>query len=243
MCVEQLLLVLPTAADPTTGHELTGYQWGALVDDFAAQGGHELILGGAEPLGYPGFWQLVRRGQKARIPRITAYLNGGLLEPWVVRALVERHVHALIALDSPDREIHDQLHGAGSHARALAALDLFIKQGLEQRTGILATVTRLNHEQLPALGAWAAGLGLARCLWRCMPDGDWPSTQLRALRLSPQEKIAVANAMQTRAPRLLRVEARGEAFWGFSGAGGRAGNLKVERLKHFQDRLIPAAGD
>lgn len=265
MCLEQLLLVLPSASDVPTSHELNVHQWGAVVDQFAAQGGREVFLGGAEPLGFPGFWQLARRSLKAGIPRVTAYLSGSYLEPWVVRELVERGVFLLIALDSLDPEHHDPLHGKGSHARALSALETFLKQGLVHRAGILATVTRMNHEDLTMLSGWAAGRGVCRFLWTSVPDGGWPSPQLRALRLSPEEKSALAREMQTVSrtfsgslymgpvdpmedpeiaySQLLRVDARGEAFWGFSGMGGRVGNLKTASLKDLLDRGIQAAGD
>jgi MoaA/NifB/PqqE/SkfB family radical SAM enzyme len=267
MSIEQLLLVLPSASDTPGGHELSIHQWNGLVEQFAAHNGRELLLGGREPLGFPGFWQLVRRGLKAGIPRVTAYLSGSLLEPWVMRELVERAVHILLALDSLSPEVHDQLHGTGSHGRALAALEAFLKQGLGQRLGMLSTATRLNHQELPMLGAWAAGRGVSRFLWTGVPDGGWPSPQLRALRLSPEEKMTMAREMHMASRTfkgssymgpvdaledplsdldysgLLRIDARGEACWGFSGEGGRLGNVKTATLKDLLDRGIQAVGD
>jgi MoaA/NifB/PqqE/SkfB family radical SAM enzyme len=267
MNVDQLLLVLPTQDREPSPADMTVQQWSGLVEQFAAQGGRELLLGGAEPLRYPGFWVLVRRGLKARLPRVTAYLSGSLLEPWVLRGLVESGIHVLIALDSLQPDPHETLHGPGSHGRAMGAIETFIKQGLIQRVGVLATATRLNHAELPMLAAWAAGKGLSRFLWTSVPDGGWPSPQLKALRLSPEAKTDLALAMHTMTrgvggmyvgpldllddpalcsgySPLLRVSAQGEACWGFSGEGGPLGNLQRRTLPEMvASGGAQAAGD
>jgi MoaA/NifB/PqqE/SkfB family radical SAM enzyme len=266
MNVEQLLLALPTQDREPSPVELTVGQWAGLVEQFAVQGGREVLLGGAEPLLYPGFWVLVRRAAKAGVPRVTAYLSGSLLEPWVLRGLVESGIHVLVSLDGLQPDVHEALHGPGSHARAMAAIDTFLKQGLVQRVGVLATVTRLNHTALPMLATWAAGKGLTRFMWSCVPDGGWPSPQLKALRLSPEEKMNLARAMHGvgrgvgsmyvgpldmlddpelcpgYAP-LLRVTSHGDASWGFSGEGGGLGNLRLRTLKDLLVSGAQAAGD
>lgn len=267
MNIEQLLLVLPSQVETGSVTDMTVHQWSALLEQFAAQGGRELLLGGAEPLGYPGFWLLVRRALKARTPRVTAYLSGSMLEPWVLRELVESGVHLLIALDSLQPETHDTLHGHGSHARAMAAVEKFLGQGLGQRVGILATATRLGFHSMPMVAAWAAGRGLSRFLWTTVPDGNWPSLQLKALRLSPEEKTRLAEQMQTANrsvgsdiyvgpldiledpllatgySRLLRVGRAGDAYAGFSVDGGCLGNLKRATLQDLLERASQVAGD
>jgi MoaA/NifB/PqqE/SkfB family radical SAM enzyme len=267
MGAEQLLLVLPNQAQGPSGSELTVHHWAAIVEQFAATGGRELFLGGAEPLGYPGFWSLVRRGLKAGLPRVTAYLGGSHLEPWVLRELVESGLHLSVTLDSLTPDPHDALHGSGRHARAMAALETFLNQGLAPRVGILATATRLNHTDLPMLGAWAAGRGVTRFLWSTVPDGGWPSPQLKALRLTSEEKVELATRMQivsrsvvgnlyigpldmledpamlVGCSRLLRVSAQGEAVWGFSGEGVRLGNVRHQPLSELLTRATQAAGD
>lgn len=267
MGAEQLLLVLPHQAQGPSGSELTVHHWAGVVEQFASTDGRELFLGGAEPLGYPGFWALARRGLKAGIPRVTAYLGGSHLEPWVLRELVESGLHLLITIDSLDCGPHDALHGSGRHARAMGALETLLNQGLAPRVGILATATRLNHRDLPMLGAWAAGRGVNRFLWSTVPDGGWPSPQLKALRLTPDEKATLATSMQSVSrsvagnryigpldmledpamlvgySRLLRVCAQGEAVWGFSGEGVRLGNVRHQLLSDLLSRATQAAGD
>lgn len=259
MNVEKLLLVLPGSQD-ANGAELTLNQWGAVLEQFSSQGGMELLLGGAEPLAFPGFWVLARRGIKVGLPRITAYLSGSLLEPWVMRNLVESGIHLLVALDGLQPEEHEVLHGPGSHTRAMAAIDAFLKQGLSSRLGILATATELTRVKLPVLAAWAAGRGLSRFVWTCVPDGGWPSPQLKALRLSPEAKTELAGEMHAVArgvgsgtyvgpmdlledgalfpgcSPILRVTARGDAHWGFAGDGRHLGNLKRAVLSDLLTR-------
>lgn len=267
MGLEQLVLALPS--QPAEGAELqmNGHQWGGVLDQFAQMGGSEVLIGGAEPLAYPGFWLLVRKCARLRIPRVTAYLSGSLLEPWVQRQVVESGLHVLIALDSVDPGVHDALHGSGSHAKALAALDSLLELGLASRIGLLATATRMNHSDLPALAEWAARRSLARMLWTTVPDSGWPSPQLRSLRLSLEEKEGLGAAMAETSLRnrsallvspldipednpfglvysqLLRVDQHGEAYWGFSNESTRLGNLRCTSMKDLLERSAQAVGD
>ncbi len=267
MSVEQLLLALPAQAGELASGDLTNHQWVGILEQFAAQGGREVLLGGDEPLAFPGFWLLAKRATKLRIPRVTAYVSGSFLEPWVQRELVESGIHLLVALDSLQPSVHQALHRSGSHARATAALDTFLDLGLQSRVGVLATATRLNHEELPSLMEWAAQRGVARFVWSTVPDGGWPSAQLKSLRLSPEEKLSLASCMTEAArsfatgvyvgpldpldgadlpgayTRLLRVNANGEAGWGFSGDGARLGSLKRATLETLLQRADQAAGD
>jgi MoaA/NifB/PqqE/SkfB family radical SAM enzyme len=265
MNAERLFLVLPSLVHDGSMGDMNVNQWVNILEQFAAQGGREVLLGGAEPLAYPGFWVLARRALKLSIPRVTAYLSGSLLEPQVMRSFVESGVHMLVALDSLQAEHHEVLHARGSHTRALNAIEAFLKQGLAQRVGILATATRVTMTDTPMLTAWAAGRGLARVLWTTVPDGGWPSPQLKALRLSPEEKTQLAVSMDAAARSLsgtyvgpldlledpalsggcsplLRVVPSGDAYWGFSGDGGFIGNLRRGTLAEALHRT-QAAGD
>ncbi|HLO02381.1 MAG TPA: radical SAM protein [Symbiobacteriaceae bacterium] len=248
MKLAQMLLVLPRILDRQTGREMNNTQWSNLVEAFAAMGGEELFLGGAEPLAFPGLPLLIRRGQKLKIPRVTVYLSGAFLEAQVVRQLTASGVHLLVGLSAMNPAEHDALHGAGAHARAMAALDIFRSAGLQERLGILTTVTRRTMSDLPALANLAREQGLSRLLWSTVPDGGWPSAGLAAMRLSAEERAelrAVAAALEAESTRtqvapldgsvenpalgpsrLLRVNPWGELTWGLDGLGQPLGNLK-----------------
>jgi MoaA/NifB/PqqE/SkfB family radical SAM enzyme len=248
MKVGQMLLVLPRILDRQTGREMNNTQWSNLVEAFATLGGAELFLGGAEPLAFPGLPLLIRRGQKLKIPRVTVCLSGALLEPQVVRQLTASGVHLLVGLSSTNPAEHDGLHGTGAHARAMAALEIFRSAGLQERLGLLTTVTRRTMTDLPALVNLAREQGLARLLWSTVPDGGWPSPGLAALRLSAEERAelrAIAASLEedsagtqiapldgsqenpTLGPsRFLRVSPWGELTWGLDGLGQPLGNLK-----------------
>jgi len=262
---EQLLLVLPPHRGESAGADLTIRQWCTIMEQFADQGGSEVLLGGPEPLAFPGFWPLAR--QKGRFQRLTALLSGSLLEPWVLRELVESGIHVLVALDSLTHEAHDAFRRPGSHPRALGAIETLLGHGLSHRMGIVATATRLNHAALPGLALWAAERGLSRMVWTFVPEGGWPAPQLKALRLTAPEAATLASTMADAArglagrcyvgpldpvedptlgmgpTRLLRVTAQGDAAWGFSTDGTRLGNLRRTTLKDLLDRASQAAGD
>jgi MoaA/NifB/PqqE/SkfB family radical SAM enzyme len=264
MQIEQLLLVLPTDTQDPSEAGMGVHQWTALLEQFAAQGGREVLLGGAEPLRYPGFWALVRKAAKAGVPRVSAFLSGDLLEPWVVKGLAESGVHLLVSVDSLQPSLHDALHGTGSHSRAMAAVDTFLNLRLAPRVGILASITRQTLSELPVLAAWAAGRRLSRLLWTFVPEGGWPSKQLQDWALSPAEAVAVAENLHGLARSLadttyiapvddpalpmgfsplLRVTARGDASWGFGGLGGYLGNLRFRTLGDLLQHSTQAAGD
>lgn len=261
MGLERLLLVLPTG---TSEAGLRIPQWVGLVEEFSRLGGRELVLGGPEPLGFGGFWVLVRRAEQLGLPRITAFLSGGLLEPWVIRRLTGSHIHLMISLDSLKPEVHDTLHGPGAHARAVAAIDALIAQGIAPRLGLLATATRLNLEELPALAAWAGSRGLPRLFYTAVPDEGWPSFQLKSLRLTSVDKAALAAEMDGAThllgegfhagpleaadvlgvpSQVVRVLPSGEAVRGFAGEGGALGHLRWATLQSLLDRVAQAAGD
>lgn len=254
----QMFLVLPRILDRQTGREMNNTQWTNLVEAFATMGGEELFLAGAEPLAFPGLPLLIRRAQKLKIPRVTVYLSGALLEPQVVRQLTASGVHLLVGLNGINPTEHDALFGAGAHARAMAALEIFCAAGLQKRLGILATITRRTVSDLPALANLAREQGLARLLWSTVPDGGWPSPGLAALRLSPEERAelrAVAAGLEAQVSptqvspldcslenpslgpsRLLRVSPWGELTWGLDGLGQPLGNLKWAGLAELLAR-------
>jgi MoaA/NifB/PqqE/SkfB family radical SAM enzyme len=258
MKLTQMFLVLPRIMDRQTGREMNNTQWTNLVEAFAAMGGQELFLAGAEPLAFPGLPLLIRRAQKLKIPRVTVYLSGALLEAQVVRLLTASGVHLLVGLNAIHPAEHDALYGAGAHARALAALEIFRSAGLQERLGILATITRRTLADLPPLAGLAREQGLSRLLWSTVPDGGWPSPGLAALRLSPEERAelrAIATSLDERsaptqvAPldnslenpslgpsRLLRVSPWGELTWGLDGLGQPLGNLKWASLAELLAR-------
>lgn len=264
MSVERMLLALPPG---TEEGGCTVNQWAGIIEQFSAQGGRELLLGGAEPLAFGGFWVLVRRASRLSLPRITAYLSGSFLEPWVVRQIAESRLHLLVSLDSLNRTHHDALHGPGSHERAMAAVSTLLAHGLGSRLGVLSTATRLTQTDIPALAVWAAARGLSHIAWTTVPDGGWPSPQIRALRLTGEEKACLTAVMEqagralgdsfrtaplevsedplfsATGPRILRVKSTGDACWGFAGDGPSLGNLRRATLQSLVDRAAQAAGD
>lgn len=267
MSIEQLLLVVPSQVTGSPASEMSVHQWSALLEQFAAQGGREVLLTGRETLGYSGFWVLVRKAIKLGIPRVTACMTGNLLEPWVVREVVSSRVNVLITLDSRTPELHDGLRRAGAHAVAMAGVKTLLAQGMGERLGLVSTATRLGRQELPALAEWAVEQGLSSLRWSLMPEGGWHSPQARAACLSAEEARELATAMEGAARSLhgrlyvgpldqayasgnltgyaptLRVDYNGEAHLGSTGEGLRLGNARFYSLEALLSRVTQAAGD
>ena len=265
--VEQLLLVVPSQVKGSPAGEMTVYQWSALLEQFAAQGGREVLLSGGETLGYPSFWVLVRKAIGLRIPRVSACMTGNLLEPWVIREVVSSGVHVLVTLDSLTPEVHDGLRRGGAHGVAMAGIQALLAHGMGERLGIVSTATRLGRQELPALAQWAAEQGLSSMRWSVVPEGGWSSPQAQAARLTAEEVQDLAGTLAATARSLhgrlqldpldqahrpgalagyapmVRVHYSGEAHLGSTGEGMRLGNARFSCLEALLSRVAQAAGD
>jgi hypothetical protein len=250
--LEHLMLVLPNQ-DQSWREEMELHEWCRIIDQFGAGGGRELILAGSEPLLFPGFWVLARRGRKAKLSRVSAYFTGSLLEPWVMRELCQSNLLILIGLNSLDSQVHDATEGDGAHARVSAGLERLLQAGLGSRIGIVALATEASFYDLPQLAAWAAGRGLGRFLW----SGP---------RLAADQKAWLANAMRNlsrsfpgetyigpfdldedpltaeHAKRSLRVHPDGETFWRLLPGGPRLGNLRYFEMGALLTGVRQATG-
>ena len=103
---------------PQTGTDLPFAEITRLADEFAALQGLRFIVSGGEPMMHRHFWKL-----NDRLPtypfRSILLTNGTLLDREAARAL--RFHEVQVSLDGP-QDAHDQLRGAGSYRRAIAAL-------------------------------------------------------------------------------------------------------------------------
>jgi len=111
---------------PQTGADLPFADLTRLADEFAALQGLRFIVSGGEPLMHRHFWRL-----NDRLPsypfRSILLTNGTLLDKEAARTL--RFHEVQVSLDGP-QEAHDQLRGAGSFRRAIAALRLLAEAGV-----------------------------------------------------------------------------------------------------------------
>lgn len=105
------------------------------AEEFAAQGGRELLVTGGEPFLHPELDQLVAAGS-ALVP-VTILTNAMVFGRGRRREMLESldrdRVTLQISLDSVGPELHDRQRGTGSHAKALAGIGLARELGFRVR--------------------------------------------------------------------------------------------------------------
>jgi len=106
-----------------------------VVDEFAAQGGRELLITGGEPFLHPDLGAIVAHGAE-QVP-VVILTNAMVFERGRRRQQLESldrdRVTLQVSLDSAGPALHDRQRGAGSHARALAGIGLAKQLGFRVR--------------------------------------------------------------------------------------------------------------
>lgn len=107
----------------------------AAADEFVALGGREVILTGGEPFLHPEIGALV--GEVSTRAPVVILTNAMVFAKGARRAALEsmdrQRVTLQISLDSAEPGLHDANRGAGSHARALAGIELARSLGFRVR--------------------------------------------------------------------------------------------------------------
>jgi radical SAM protein with 4Fe4S-binding SPASM domain len=148
------------------GLELTFQQWERCLAPIFAWPDDQVkwvTIGGGEPLLYdelPTFVSFVT-GFGARTLLTT---NGTLLTPARLGKLLDRGLSRVqISLDSPTKEIHEQIRGKGTYIKAIKAMTLCHRAGVD--FSVRMTLNRFNYHQIEEfvilvkeLGAFEAGL-------------------------------------------------------------------------------------
>ena len=131
------------------------------AEQFAQQGGRELLVTGGEPFLHPELRELVARtAEHVPVTLLTnamVYARGRRRE--TLESFDRERVTLQISLDSAGPELHDRQRGAGSHRRALEGIQL--ARLLDFRVRVATTYL---PEDAPAAGdlhGTLAGLGIA----------------------------------------------------------------------------------
>ncbi len=131
------------------------------AEQFAQQGGRELLVTGGEPFLHPDLGEIVARTAE-HVP-VTLLTNAMVYARGRLRAALESfdrdRVTLQISLDSAGPELHDRQRGAGSHRRALEGIRL--ARELDFRVRVATTY--LPEDALAAgdLHGTLADLGIA----------------------------------------------------------------------------------
>lgn len=131
------------------------------AEQFAAQGGRELLITGGEPFLHPQLDEVVGR-TSAMVP-VTLLTNAMVFGKGRRREMLESfdrdRVTLQISLDSAGPGLHDRQRGAGSHARALDGIRL--ARDLDFRVRVATTYLPQDAPAAGDLHGVLAGFGIA----------------------------------------------------------------------------------
>jgi len=131
------------------------------AEQFAEQGGRELLITGGEPFLHPGLDEFVAR-TATHVPA-TLLTNAMVFERGRRRQVLESfdrdRVTLQISLDSAGPGLHDRQRGAGSHVRALDGIRL--ARELDFRVRVATTYLPQDAVDAGDLHGVLAGLGIA----------------------------------------------------------------------------------
>lgn len=134
----------------------------AAVDEFATQGGRELLITGGEPFLHPELDKLVGYAA-ARVP-VTLLTNAMVFgrgrRREMLDAMDRETVTLQVSLDSAGPALHDRVRGAGSHARALTGIAFARELGFRVR--IAATLHDGDLGGVDTLHAALDSMGIDR---------------------------------------------------------------------------------
>jgi radical SAM protein with 4Fe4S-binding SPASM domain len=122
-----------------------------------------ILLGGGEPLLYPGFREIVL-GISALGLSMSLFTNGVLLTPDDCRFLFESRVNVVVKKNSFDAAVQDDLAGVpGAHigiARGLRLLQETGYPGEDRLLGIQSIICRETHQEIVPMWVWARERGI-----------------------------------------------------------------------------------
>jgi len=129
--------------------------------EFVAQGGRELLVTGGEPFLHPHLDELV--GAASALVQVTILTNAMVFSRGRRREMLDSFdrdaVTLQISLDSAGPGLHDRQRGVGSHARAMAGIQLARELGFRVR--VAATYPPEHAAEAGDLRQTLGGLGIA----------------------------------------------------------------------------------
>jgi radical SAM protein with 4Fe4S-binding SPASM domain len=155
-----------------------------VVDDLADNDVVFLAFAGGEPLIAPTFWRVAEHARKREL-HLTLATNGSLLTKDVAKRLADlKFGYVEVSLDSTDPKKHDDFRGSpGYWQKAVEGIKNIVATGV--KTGLSATITRLNFEELDALINFAKELGCHNFYaFNFIPTGR--GKEIRDLDITPE---------------------------------------------------------
>jgi radical SAM protein with 4Fe4S-binding SPASM domain len=151
------------AGEPLTD-ELTLEELLSVVKQAKQLGAERIILlGGGEPLLFPGLTDVVRHIQGLGLSQ-ALFTNGMRLNPEMCRFLYDHRVTVAVKHNSLMPAVQDELAGMkGAHARIHRGLRLLMEAGYpdaDHSLCIQSIICRANQAEIPAMWTWARERGI-----------------------------------------------------------------------------------
>jgi GeoRSP system radical SAM/SPASM protein len=169
-----------------SGAELSGEVLRECLGRCARAGVMAVNFGGGEPLLRGDLLELARHAADAGL-RVSMNSNGYFIDAARAAALKEAGFARIgISIDSHRPEVHDDFRGvAGSHERALAALDHLRAAGI--RTSISTVICTFNYDTIDALIAMARQHGATQLNFHNFKCSGLGMANKDELDLTPQQ--------------------------------------------------------
>ncbi len=145
-------------------NELSREEIAGALDQAIGLGARRIIvIGGGEPLLYPGVMDIMR-GLRERGVAVDLFTNGTLVTPAVGRELFQMGVSPVVKLNSMREEVQDALAAVPGTFRAIQeGLRNLMDAGyptLEVPLGVETIICRQNIDELPGMWIWARERGI-----------------------------------------------------------------------------------
>lgn len=133
-----------------------------------------IVITGGEPLVFPDFDEIVKAIDPQKF-YITSDTNGWFLDTKRAKHLKSIGVDKIqLSLDSLSATEHDEFrHKAGSHERAVRAIDVCLDAGLNIILATVVTRQRIRSEEFIEFLEFAKKKGVAVFVTYAKPVGDW----------------------------------------------------------------------
>jgi radical SAM protein with 4Fe4S-binding SPASM domain len=200
----------PAGDAEAKSRELSLDEWRSLLDQMVDEGCLWLLLTGGEPFLRPDFLEIYTHAKKIGM-LLTVFTNGTTISPRIADHLAEWRPFAIeITLYGHTRETYERVTGVpGSYDRCMQGIELLLERELPLR--LKSMIFTLNQHEVWDMKAYAQELGLDYrfdAALNARLDGDG---QLAALRISPQEVVALDLADEGRAAEWREFC---DKFWG-----------------------------
>ena len=205
-------------SEPPPEPELTLHEWDRILGESADEGALFLLVTGGEPLlrqDFRDFWMMAKR----RGFLITLFTNASLITAEWVRFFAEWTPYRIsVTLYAATEATHRRITGrAGMHERVLAAMDALAASGVPVSAKTL--ITRENVHEFEPLRDQVRRFG-DRFVWGTRLLSSWSAGggNPEAVRLSPQEAVALELREPERCAEWRKIVARVEGSPHSSGA-------------------------